>query len=462
MSRTISAGLNPLDPSQAWQPWHPTAAQPFDLKWAGHLYRRAAFGASLPELRAAVQRGLPATLELLFNGQPGAPAREQFLVDVGAKMISEDEGSSLRAWWIYVFLHTAHPLRERMTLFWHNHFATSIAKVQRADLMYGQNKLIRQHALGSFRPFLLAMSTDPAMLIWLDADSNVKAKPNENYARELMELFSLGVGNYTERDVREAARAFSGWQSDGQNAEFDASLHDDGEKTFLGNTGNWKGPDIVRICLEQAAAPRFLVRKLYRALVSEAVKPADALLEPLVVSFRKSDYDIGALVQTILRSQHFFSEHAYRQRIKSPVELVLGAVREATSGSVAPPTLTAWLAEMGQQLFAPPNVKGWEGGKSWLNTATLLARDNFAFAVTNGSMNAVSNVSRLVESEKCKGPDDIVRVLTDALLQGGVRPELRARLAALSKKKTPEPSELQSHARTVAHALMSMPEYQLA
>ena len=462
MSRTTSAGLSPLDPSLAWQPWHPTAAQPFDLKWAGHLYRRAAFGASLPELRAAVQRGLPATLELLFNGQPGAPTREQFLVDVGAKMISEDGGASLRAWWIYVFLHTSHPLRERMTLFWHNHFATSIAKVQRADLMYGQNKLIRQHALGSFRPFLLAMSTDPAMLIWLDSDSNVKAKPNENFARELMELFSLGVGNYTERDVREAARAFSGWQSDGQNAEFDASLHDDGEKTFLGNKGNWQGPDIVRICLEQPAAARFLVRKLYRALVSEAVKPSDALLEPLVVSFRKSDYDIGMLVQTMLRSQHFFSEHAYRQRIKSPVELVLGAAREATTGGVAPPALTAWLAEMGQSLFAPPNVKGWEGGKSWLNTATLLARDNFAFAVTNGSMNSASNVGRLVETEKCKGADDTVRVLTDALLQGDVRPELRARLIALAKKKTPAPIELESHARIVAHALMTMPEYQLA
>ncbi len=183
MSPTPTAGLGPLDPTEAWQPWAPTAAQPFDLKWAGHLYRRAAFGASLTELRTAVRRGLPATLDLLFNGQPGAAAREQFLVDLGEKMIREDDGVTLRAWWVYVFLHTSHPLRERMTLFWHNHFATSIAKVQRADLMYAQNKLLRQHCTGSFRPFLLAMSSDPAMLVWLDSNSNSKDKPNENYAR---------------------------------------------------------------------------------------------------------------------------------------------------------------------------------------------------------------------------------------------------------------------------------------
>ncbi len=462
MSPSPNAGLGPLDPTETWLPWAPTAAQPFDLKWAGHLYRRAAFGASLTELRAAVQRGLPATLDLLLNGQPGAAAREQFLVDLGEKMIREDEGGTLRAWWVYVFLHTSHPLRERMTLFWHNHFATSIAKVQRADLMYAQNKLIRQHALGSFRPFLLAMSSDPAMLVWLDSNSNSKDKPNENYARELMELFSLGAGNYTEHDVRDAARAFSGWQTDGAQSVFEPALHDDAVKTVLRQKGNWNGADIVRICLEQPVAARFLVGKIYRALVSEAAKPSDALLEPLVAAFRKSDYDIGALVQTILRSRHFFSDQAYRQRIKSPVELVLGAVREATAGTVAPPTLANWFQEMGQLLFAPPNVKGWEGGRSWLNTATLLARDNFAFAVTSGAASALSNAGGLVQAEKCKGPEDIVRVLADALLQGDLRPEAGVRLVTVAADGPPSPKELDQRARSVAHALMTMPEYQLA
>lgn len=462
MLPTQKFGSSLPNPTEAWQPWQPTAAQPFDLKWAAHLYRRAAFSADLTELREAVARGLPATLELLLNGQPGAEAREQFLVSLGEKMFREDQGNTLRSWWVYVLLHTPHPLRERMTLFWHNHFATSVAKVQRDDMMYAQNKLIRAQALGKFRPFLLAMSSDPAMLVWLDSNSNVKDKPNENYARELMELFSLGVGHYTERDIREASRAFSGWHTDGAQFAFEPSLHDDAPKTVLGQKGNWDGGDIVRLCLEQPAAPRFLVRKIYRALVNEAAKPSDELLEPLVVAFRKSDYDIGALVKTVLQSRLFFSVHAYRQRIKSPVELVMGTVREATSGTIAPPALTTWLQEMGQQLFAPPNVKGWEGGKNWLNTATLLARDNFAYAVTLGNLSAISSVGRLMETEKCQEPEDMVRVLADAFFQGDLPPQKRARIVASVAKGAASRKELEQRARAVAHELMTMPEYQLA
>jgi uncharacterized protein (DUF1800 family) len=462
MSPISSSGMKPLNPAEAWLPWQPTAAQPFDLKWAGHLYRRAAFGASLTELRAAVQRGLPATLDLLFHGQPGKEEREQFLESLGERMIHEDQGSTLRSWWIYVFLHTTHPLREKLTLFWHNHFATSLAKVQREDLMYGQNKLLRKHALGSFRALLLAMSADPAMLIWLDSNSNVKEKPNENFARELMELFSLGVGNYTERDIREAARAFTGWATNGPEFTFDADLHDGGVKTVLGQAGNWNGTDIVRICLEQPAAARFLVRKLYRFFVSEATAPSDALLEPLVQAYRKSDYHTGQLVQTILSSRHFFSDHAFRQRIKSPVELVLGAVREAATGTIAPPKLDSWLIQMGQQLFAPPNVKGWVGGKSWLNSATLLARDNFAYELTSGSLRETSSVNRILEAEKSKGAEDMVRVLGEAFFQTKLRPEAMARALTFAKEGPQTSNELGVRARWVAHALLSMPEYQLA
>ncbi len=462
MSPSSSSGLSPLNPAEAWLPWKPTAAQPFDLKWAGHLYRRAAFGASLGELRAAVQRGLPATLELLLHGQPGKEEREQFLESLGERIIHEDQGSTLRSWWIYVFLHTTHPLQEKMTLFWHNHFATSLAKVQREDLMYGQNKLLRKHALGSFRALLLAMSADPAMLIWLDSNSNVKEKPNENYARELMELFSLGVGNYTERDIREAARAFTGWSTNGPEFTFEAELHDSGVKTVLGQKGGWDGNDIVRICLEQPAAARFLVRKLYRAFVSEAATPSDALLEPLIQGYRKSNYDTGQLVRTMLSSRHFFSEHAYRQRIKSPMELVLGAVREATSGTIAPPALDRWLIEMGQQLFAPPNVKGWVSGKSWLNSATLLARDNFANALTSGNLRETCSVNRVLEAEKSKSAEDMVRILSEAFFQEKLRPEASARALAFAREGPQTPKELGLRARSVAHALLAIPEYQLA
>jgi hypothetical protein len=273
-----------------------------------------------------------------------------------------------------------------MTLFWHNHFATSYAKVRSTKLMYEQNVILRKHALGRFRPFLLDMSRDTAMLVWLDSNRNVKGAPNENYAREVMELFSLGVGNYTEKEVQEAARAFTGWHHDAEGAafEFVAALHDDGEKTLFGKTGRWTGEDVVRLCCDHDACAKFLVGKLYTFLVSET-RPPERLLEPLATAFRKSDYDIAALVKTILSSRLFYSQHAYRKRVKWPVEYAVGAVRAACPGRVPLSDLTDPLAKMGQNLFAPPNVKGWRTGTDWLNSATLLARNNFAEKVALGN-----------------------------------------------------------------------------
>jgi hypothetical protein len=221
--------------------------------------------------------------------------------------------------------------------------------------------------------------------VWLDSNQNVKGAPNENYAREVMELFSLGVGNYTEKDVREAARSFTGWHHDaeGQRFENNPLLHDDGEKTVLGKTGKWTGADVVRICCDQPACGKFLVGKLYSYLISETA-PARGLIDPLVSSFRKSDYDIAALVRTMISSQLFFSEHAYRKRVKWPVEYALGSVRAVVTARVPMADLVDPLAKMGQVLFNPPNVKGWRTGTDWLNSATLLARNNFAERVAMG------------------------------------------------------------------------------
>ena len=210
-----------------------------------------------------------------------------------------------------------------------------------------------------------------------------------------MELFSLGVGHYTEADIREAARAFTGWRTDGAGFAFDARLHDGGPKTVLGQTGNWDGTDVVRIVLEQPASARFLVRKLYHFFVSEQPGVPDSLLEPLCDSFRKSDHDIALLVRTILESRFFYSSHAFQQRIKGPVEYALGAVqavyRRYAEGSadyrpLPQQVLVGRIEAMGQSLFAPPNVKGWPGGTSWLNTSTILERDNFAEALATGTL----------------------------------------------------------------------------
>jgi uncharacterized protein (DUF1800 family) len=383
----------------------------------------------------------------------------------------------LSAWWLDRMLKARHPLREKMTLFWHDHFATSDAKVRNPALMFRQNRLLSEHALGRFGPFLLAVSQDPAMLYWLDSNRNVKGAPNENYARELMELFSLGVGNYAEKDVKEAARAFTGWHTDGGRFKFDARLHDEGTKTVLGKTGNLDGGDVVRAVLERPAAASFLVRKLYRFLVSEAEPPA-ALLEPLCDSFRKSEYDVAALVRTMLSSRHFYSAHAFRQRVKSPVEYVLGAARavylrlgeeDADYRPLPTKPLVGWLNAMGQRLFEPPNVKGWPGGRAWLNTATVLERANFAEALALGALWGEGGAppraldpARLLAEEKASRPDDIVGAILELYVPGGFRPEARAKLVAFVAEGNPAGAALDRRAREAVHAVLTTAEYQLA
>ena len=285
--------LDKVDPLQAWRPWEPTAEQPFDLKWAGHLYRRAAFGGTLAELRRAEKEGLKPTLARLMTGEPQSKVLTDFLQKEGEKIARRNNAFELRAWWLYCMLNSGHPVREKMTLFWHNHFATSITKVQRAQPMMQQNELLRKHALGKFGPFLLEMSKNPAMLVYLDSNSNVKAHPNENYAREVMELFSLGVGNYTEHDIREAARAFTGWHTDGESYEFNAGFHDDGSKTVLGEDRQLHRTVATSSasCFE-AEGLRPLPRPQTLPQPSSALKNQDcrpiALLEPLCEQLRKS------------------------------------------------------------------------------------------------------------------------------------------------------------------------------
>ncbi|MGH7170992.1 MAG: DUF1800 family protein, partial [Gemmataceae bacterium] len=338
-------------------------------------------------------------------------------------------------------------------------------------------------------------------------------KPNENYPREIMELFSLGVGRYTEKDIREAARAFTGWHtdSDGFGFEFNARLHDDSVKTFLGQSGNWNGEDVVRIILKQPATATFLIRKLYHFYVSETRKPPDGFLEPLADSFRKSDYDIAALVRRILSSRHFFSEYAFRQRIKSPVEFVVGAVRavyreyDAKDKRHQPLTqqvLVQYIDSMGQLLFAPPNVKGWRGAKSWLNTATMLQRDNFAQALAMGTLwgnnyfrgnrgmpkptfapvpsvkpagppkpadqpeeptpPTAFDPARVVHEDEATNAKDIVRVLLDVYLPGGVSSAVETKLVAFVAAGNPTGAALDRRVRETVHALLTMPQYQLA
>jgi uncharacterized protein (DUF1800 family) len=465
-----------LDPVDAWKPWVPEATNPWSLKWAGHLYRRAAFGATWQELQTAVRTGPAETLNNLFTPGPGQADFDKLMdsfAPSGQFQPVDAQISPLQGWWLYRMVASFFPLQERMTLFWHNHFATSLAKVQQLGLMANQNILIRKHTLGKFRVFVKDISSDPAMLVWLDSNSNVKGKANENYARELMELFTLGVGNYTEQDVHEAARAFTGWHTNGQDFTFNRFQHDDGPKIVLGQTGNWDGTDVIRILLDQPAAARFLVRKLYRHFISETETPPDSLLDPLAERFRESDCDIADLMRTMLRSRLFFSEYAYRQRVKSPAEYIVSLLRSLEAkGDQVGPAITALAQTMdglGQTLFAPPTVKGWDGGKAWLNSATLLARHNAAWRLVQGIQGPVPmKVNPALQVQKYAGKDDPARqvgFLLDLLLQPGpddVADKARQRLADFLAHDKPKGAALERRLRETTHAVLLMPEYQLA
>jgi uncharacterized protein (DUF1800 family) len=488
--------LDHVDPVEAWKPWQPRLEQPWNLRWAGHLYRRAGFGASLKDLQESVRRGPESTLDRLLHEQPTALSQVRTLTALGEQIAKQDDLPDLRGWWMYLILNSPCPLREKLTLFWHNHFATSIAKVARTELMFGQNRTLRRDALGKFRVLLSDISRDPGMLIWLDSNSNLKGRANENYARELMELFTLGVGHYTEKDVREAARAFTGWQNDDDHFEFSAAFHDDGQKTVLGKTGKWNGDDVLRIILKQPAAAHHLIGKLYRHFISEVAVPPMRLLKPLIERFRKTDFDIADLMETMLRSHHFFSAYAYRQRVKSPVEFIAGAVHDLVKmdqAELRPALLALQVCAIGQLLFEPPTVKGWAGGRSWLNSATILARNNFAEMVALGDYPAViesppgqtdigpstlvvANDEKdekieplashdpivLFEEEKAHTPKKAVDLLADLLFQGDLSPKARGRLIAFLAEGSPRGKLWKRRLREAIHAAMTMPEYQLA
>lgn len=466
-----------IDPRWAWEPFSPTSQNPWDLKKVGHLYRRAGFGATWTELEKAVRDGPEKTIDALLKGGDKQAAFEREWTERSKHVTSGGDESQMRAFWLHRILHSPHPLREKLTLFWHNHFATSNVKVNNVPYMLAQNELLRRHALGSFRAMVLEISKDPAMMVWLDTNLSKKGMPNENYARELMELFTLGIGNYTEQDVREAARAFTGWQVanvlPGAAAKFlfSESEHDDGAKTVLGKTGKWTGEDIVCICLEQKSAPYFLAGKLFRYVISETIAPAPELLEPLAAQFRKSDYDVAGLLAMMLRSNLFFSEQVYRTRVKSPVDFAAGIIH-ALEGNVGTIALAGALDGMGQQLFYPPSVKGWDGGKAWLNSTTLLQRQNLALALTSTqdtTFGRRTDPAALVRKYKKNADHEIVDFFVKLFLQDDLASDSRARLVEyLTKARataypiywTEREKEAQ-RIRAVCHLVLTQPEFQL-
>ena len=349
-----------------------------------HLLRRTGFGARPEEWTEWARLGVAGATRRLLHPEVIPDPFDPLLHHIEGDYVDFDDMGSVRKWWLYRMSHTPRPLEEKMTLFWHNHFATANYKVDRPRWMWAQNQTFRTHALGSFRTLLQAVSRDPAMLVWLDGAENRKGRPNENFGRELLELFTLGVGGgYTEADVKEAARAFTGWRFDRDTAvfKFDAGQHDDDAKTFLGQTGAFNGDDILDILVRQPATADFLCRKLFAYFVHETPSPAD--IAPLTRVYFAGGYDLRAVVGAILTSPAFYSEAAYHAKIKSPVEFAVTALRTLDAPfAAANNALLSATRTMGQELFSPPNVKGWPGGRAWMNTMTLITRVNFAGTLT--------------------------------------------------------------------------------
>ncbi len=434
--------------------YQPDEQRPWSLGLAGHLYRRAGFGANWQQLQQAISDGPQATVSRLLRPQGDTEA-------FGRTYDGYEEGvgsvNGLRAWWLRRMIETPHPLKEKMTLFWHGHFAANGAALKQVQLMREHIGLLRRHALGSFDALLRAMARDPALLQSLGANANRKAMPDDSLARPLLETFTLGPGHFSDHDIREAARAFTGWFVLRDRLRYIPREHDEGTKQFLGRTGNFTDEDVIRIVLEQEATSRTLVRKLYRWFISETDEPSDELIAPLAELLRK-DYRVESAVEAMLRSNVFFSSHAYRQKVKSPVEFAVG-IAHALEGMVSTTQLADDVAGLGQNLCHPPTVKGWPGGRDWIDSVTLVRRHNLALALLQGedAYGDGLNPWGLAQGHGRSDAESAGRFLLDLFLQSDIDADVRESLLRIAKNEAPAES-----LRCLAHALTVLPEYHLA
>jgi uncharacterized protein (DUF1800 family) len=354
---SIATDLKPFDESVIWDP----GMDPFPPSRA-------------EAVRIARERGVGLGEKILPEGAQRRlqPVVDKFFYGLYANAI---ETQRLGLWWANRMLVTKRPLEEKLALFWHGHFATGENKVRDYRMMLRQNEMFRAHASGPFRDLLVGILKDPAMLVYLDNGENIKKHPNENFGRELLELFTMGVGNYTERDVREAARAFTGWTNDVLAFKFDAEQHDAGAKTFLGTTGPFDGENIVDTILAQPVTAEFMTAKVYRFFVRDEID--GAVKTELARTYRDSGYRMKPLLKRIFLSKDFYSQPAVATQIKSPVQLVVSTYKKMGLRDVPTiPDFGRMTASLGQSLFDPPNVAGWAGGRTWITPSTLLNRGN--------------------------------------------------------------------------------------
>ena len=392
-----------------------------EISLLAHLMRRAGFSARREELERYQARGYDATVDWLLNPAEDDGIEQDIVERYYIDIDDLRNNDPTNAWWLYRMINTANPLQEKMALFWHGLFATAYEKIENGRAVASQIETFRRLGLGNFRTMLVELSRDPAMIIWLDNDTNHREALNENYGRELLELFSMGVGNYTEEDVKECARAFTGWTIANRNArypwgpfplefEYRPWDHDDSVKTFLGEQGRFNGEDIIDIIVKQPATGRFIAEKLYNFFVSDEPAPAEAI-KALSAAYFESNYNMRSVMDVLLRSE-FFKDSAYA-KVKSPAEVVAAILRLVGDFQEPRPGLLETTFEskyMGQELLNPPTVEGWHTGREWIDSGSLVGRVNFASDQV-GDLNHVGVqdiVDRLARKSATVTPEQLV------------------------------------------------------
>ncbi len=450
-----------------------------------HLLRRAGFGYSPDELDAYARLGVSGTVDALLNFQQVSDDLDERLQRAGLDL---NKAGDMQRWWLLRMIYTKRPLLEKMTLFWHGLLVSGTGKVglpqpkpedpAPPNLMMDQNAFFRSHALADLATILKGISRDPAMVVYLDVRDNRKGKPNENYSRELMELFTLGVTGpdgqptFSERDVREVARAFTGWSLDAERKFiFREGQHDGGGKTIFGKTGRFGGDDVIGLLIDHPACAPYICRRLFSFFAYDDPEPA--VLAPIVDLFRSSKGSIRAVVRAILTSPAFYSQRAYRAKAKSPAELIAGVARVLQLETDAS-TFQTSAKRMGQALFNPPNVSGWPGGASWFNTTTWLERVNWVnriLTIRKDDHTRPAALFGFVQRQGLATPEQAVEYFLRLLLDGQASPEQRQALLTYVKDgdlwKAGQPLRETDPAvdrklRGLVYLIMAMPEYQLA
>jgi uncharacterized protein (DUF1800 family) len=426
---------------------------------AAHLLRRAGFGGTSAEISQAVNDGLDLAVSKLVNYETiSTAALDQRLTAMNLDLTTF---GGINRWWLTRMVYSPRPLEERMTLFWHDHFATAISKVGDGMMMLAQNDLFRRRALGNFIDLTIEVSRDPAMLIWLDNYTNRKEHPNENYGRELLELFTLGQGFYSELDVFSASKAFTGWtlRRDGQTRifVFRDDWHDHSQKDFLGRVGDWNGDDVVRIACREFAHGRLLASKLFAFFAYE--EPEQAVVDRFAQIYLDSNNSVKRLVEEILMSEEMFSPRALWGKVKSPTDHTVIAARQLRiENDNVTRVATNPMALQGQTLFNPPDVAGWDTGMAWISAGSLLTRMNFAL-----TMSTLFDPLQFQQGETITTPEQLVDVYARKLgpldLSTATRDELIRYVAP--NGTLPTGNGLTAKQRGLAHMILSLPEWQM-